>query len=65
MDFKDMMNIMEERSDDHKLLEVTDKENSMMGVVMDIVVFYRMEEKVLELDKKVNDIENSMRSIVD
>ena len=49
--------------DNHRILEIFDKESPAMGSLIDMEAFYKLEAKVQELDNKVNGIESNVRII--
>ena len=48
---------------DNQRTPKTVEESPVMGSLIDMATFYRLETKVFELDNKVNGIESTLRSI--
>ena len=55
-----MVGSLEGRINNHRNLDIAEKENPMLGSLADTAAFYRLEAKVLELDNKVNGIESTL-----
>ena len=59
------MRNLEGRIDGHKSFDIVERENLMVGSLIDMVDFYKLEAKVLVLDNQINIIKNSLKSIID
>ena len=55
------MSTLKERASDNKMQDAGNIDNPSIGSLMDLAIFYRLEAHEMELEKKLNGIEITLK----